>query len=250
MINPATRSPEQLTHLQGMNDGRLAGTCGLVCCKQLIQDFASPERIHRLTNGSHSVTENHVVRYALNQGLCNQDGGSHWFDHIAILRSVGIKTQFEARLGNGETRSGIFNATGNMIYEHSGVTLATTADHVRQGKGVILYVNQKALYSVNGGSRENKGPITADHAVVASKVVEKDGKLLGFIVNDSGLVSKEGQILTRTSIIPLYEYQGRGQFIPSEKLEAAWLNVRCETSRISDPVIQRIGIYGAYLTTR
>jgi len=164
----------RFNHQQGDNDLGFAGTCGLVSCEQVLRQAGL------------EVTENDVVRYACDHGLCVTDahpqmnGGTTVMDQARLLSNLGIPAHPE-----------ILDSSEDL------------ASRLEGGQHVILAVNAGELWSDPGAY----GTGDANHSILATGVARdaQTGELVGFYVNDSGTGES-------------------ARFIPVEDLHAAWLD--------------------------
>jgi hypothetical protein len=150
--------PERLkefNHQQGDNSFGFLGTCGLVSCEDILRQFGL------------NVTENDVVRYAIENGRCYtegepaQNGGTTPIDQAAILTDHGVPAHVEV------------NSSVEQL-----------ADYVEQGRGIIIEVNAGVLW--NDPNYYGNGEM--NHAIVVTGV-DRDpstGAVLGVYINDSG----------------------------------------------------------------
>lgn len=145
----------ELNHRQGDNPFGFLGTCGLVCCEDVLRQFGI------------DVTEAEVVRHALGRGLCTVTddpaacGGTSEAWQARILSEAGIPARVET---------------------HGG--LSELAEWVQEGRGIIVEVNAGELW--NDANAYEHGQ--ANHAIVVTGagIDPRSGQLLGFYVNDSG----------------------------------------------------------------
>ncbi|MFM9965320.1 MAG: hypothetical protein ACKV2Q_29390 [Planctomycetaceae bacterium] len=146
---------KDFNHPQGDNSLGFRGTCGLVSCEDVLRQFGV------------DVTEDMIVRYAAEHGLCHVGddpahcGGTTEFTQATLLKDFGVPAHVEF-LG----------------------TLEHLADCLEHGRSVIVEVNAGVLwddpnYVGSGGS---------NHAIVVTGVARdpQTGELQGFFVNDSG----------------------------------------------------------------
>lgn len=146
---------KEFNHLQGDNSFGFRGTCGLVSCEDILRQFGI------------DVTEDDIVRFAVENGLCevnqdpNQCGGSIPSSQALILNEHGVPAHVEVL----------------ESIEH-------LADRVEHGHGVIAGVNAGILW--NDASAFESGE--ANHAIVVTGVARDPltGEIQGFFINDSG----------------------------------------------------------------
>ena len=145
----------ELNDRQGVNDLGFQGTCGLASVKNILGQFGI------------EATENDVVRYAAENGLCNVSddpsacGGTSMLGQTDLLIHYGIPA--EAQIGMGAE---------------------DLADAVETGRGIIAEVNAGILW--NDPSAFDSG--SANHAVTVTGVARDPGtgSVAGFFINDSG----------------------------------------------------------------
>jgi hypothetical protein len=146
---------KDFNHKQGANLYGFEGTCGLVSVEDVLNQFGK------------DVSENDVVRHAIEKGLCflgetpADGGGTTLTDQARLLSDAGVPAHPEQGAGFGDL-----------------------ARWVGEGRGVILEVNAGVLW--NDANAYDSGQ--ANHAVVltGAAVSPDTGELLGFYVNDSG----------------------------------------------------------------
>jgi hypothetical protein len=145
-------------HRQGENDRGFRGTCGLCSIEGILKQFGF------------DVSENKIVDYAADHGLCETHGppeacgGTTLFDQVLLLRDFGV---------------GAFVDVGD--------SLERLASRVEEGRGVIAEVNAGVLWD----RAEYYGEGQANHAIVITGTARdpKTNQLLGFFINDSGVPS-------------------------------------------------------------
>lgn len=143
-------------HKQGNNDLNFKGTCGIVSCGDVANQFGV------------DVTENDLVHYAADHDLCRvvddspaQSGGTTMTDQEQILEGVGISSHIEV-----------------------GSSLEGIGRELEEGRGVIMEVNAGELW--NDARYYNYGVI--NHAVTVTAVASNidTGEAEGLWINDSG----------------------------------------------------------------
>lgn len=143
-------------HKQGQNEFGYQGTCGLTSSAEVLNEFGIP------------MTENDVVRYAVEHGLCEvtpgspeSSGGTTVADQAQILTDIGVPSHIE---------------TGHSLEE--------LAAEIRDGHGVIIEVNAGELWG-EPAYYDTGGP---NHAITVTGVaVNPDtGMVEGVYINDSG----------------------------------------------------------------
>ncbi len=144
---------------QGHNAYGFEGTCGLASVAGVGREFGL------------AVTENDVVRMALERGECSvtgnpfTSGGTSFYEQRALLETIGIPAHCEI------TQS-----------------LEQVVQHAERGEGVILNVNAGTLW--NDPSAFGTG--AANHAVTVTGLrfeLDKNTgqhRLMGFEINDTG----------------------------------------------------------------
>lgn len=143
------------THQQGDNAVGFEGTCGLVSCEDVLNQFGV------------DVTENDVVDHAVRNGECyvsddpTKAGGT-----------------------NADTQAQILGDYGLPAHVERGQSLEDLAADVERGSGVIVEANAGHLW--NDVNAYDTGQ--SNHAVVVTGVARDpdSGELQGFFVNDSG----------------------------------------------------------------
>jgi len=178
------RGDSQFVHLQGDNSLGLRGTCGLCSVEGVLNQYG----IH--------VTEDDVVRYAAEYGLCTltdnplESGGSSPLDQARILTDFGVPAHAEMNL-----------------------SLDDLASHVESGQSVIIECNVGMMFD-NADAVRN--PYQYNHAIVVTGVAREaeTGEILGLYVNDTGgfCTNEFGQV------------QG-GTFVDARHVQAGWSNV-------------------------
>jgi hypothetical protein len=167
---------KDFNHPQGENSLGFRGTCGLVSCEDVLRQFGL------------NVSEDDVVRFAANRGLChvteNPDhcGGTTPFTQAMILKEFGVPTHVEY-LDNLERLS----------------------DCVESGHGIIVEVNAGILWD----DPNYVGTGEANHAIVVTGVARNphSGEIQGFFINDSGRGYPEdsGRFIDATTMRPAWE---------------------------------------------
>jgi len=164
----------RFNHQQGDNSLGYQGTCGLVSCEEVLRQAGL------------EVTEEDVVRYACDHGMCVTDaspeanGGTTVMEQATILNDLGVPAHPEA-----------LDSTEDL------------ASHLEVGQSVILAVNAGELW--NDPAAYGTGE--ANHSILATGVARnvETGEAAGFYVNDSGA--------------------GKGAwFVPADDMKAAWLD--------------------------
>jgi hypothetical protein len=143
-------------HRQGDNEFGCKGDCGLVSCGDVLNQFGQ------------QVSENDVVRFALENGYCQivpgspeMSGGTSLLDQVEVLKSFGVPAHLEI-----------------------GGSLEGVADRIADGHGVIIEVNAGELWDdpayYDGGD--------ANHAITITNVAfdPATGEVEGVFVDDSG----------------------------------------------------------------
>jgi hypothetical protein len=168
---------KDFNHPQGDNTLGYQGTCGLVSCEDVLRHFGV------------EVTEDDVVRYAHDQGLCavsdelSQCGGTTELGQAQILTDMGVPAHPELSS-----------------------SLEELASHVENGQGTIIEVNAGVLW--NDANYFDTGQ--ANHAIVVTGVARdpQTGDIQGFYVNDSGRGLPEDS----------------GRFLETATMQSAWLD--------------------------
>ncbi len=145
----------QFNHLEGQNDEKFGGTCGIVSCEDLLRQKGI------------QTNENELVNKAAREKLCTTDS-----------------TPDENGGTTLEQRNKLLNESGLPAHTEVGGNLEQLSRQVKDGRGVIIGANAGYLWN-DAGAYE--GGI-ANHAVVVTGVAEhpETGKRLGFFINDSG----------------------------------------------------------------
>jgi len=141
-------------HKQGNNELGFLGDCGLVSCENVLRGFG------------HEVTENDIVGYAAENGLCaiheraELAGGTTMQDQAEILAAFGVPAHSE-----------------------TDCSLEDLAEYMEEGRGVIIEVDSSVLWDQPSFTLGN-----VDHAITLTGVARDpaSGEILGFYVNDSG----------------------------------------------------------------
>lgn len=160
-------------HRQGENSLGYLGTCGLVSCEQILRRTGL------------EVTEDDIVRYAGDRGLCVTDacpelnGGTTLLDQARILTEFGVPARPELLVSTEEL-----------------------AHRLEEGRSVILAVNAGEFW--NDPAAYGTG--APNHAILATGVARdaQTGEIVGVFINDSGTGNS-------------------AQFVPVQDLEIAWL---------------------------
>jgi hypothetical protein len=147
---------ERFNHCQGENDLGFEGTCGLVSCEDVINQFGG------------DVTENDIVNFAADNDFCEkssnpaESGGTTPFGQVKILDAHGIPARVEVC-----------------------DSLEDLAGRVEDGHGLIVGVNAGVLWD-NRAYFDSGDP---NHAIVVTGVDRdpQSGDILGFKINDSGV---------------------------------------------------------------
>lgn len=168
---------KDFNHPQGDNSLGYQGTCGLVSCEDVLRQFGV------------DVTEDDVVRYAHDHGLCSisdepsQCGGTTELSQAQLLTDLGVPAH----------------------PEFSG-SLEELASHIENGQGTIIEVNAGVLW--NDANYFDTGQ--ANHAIVVTGVARdpQTGDIQGFYINDSGRGSAEDS----------------GRFLDAATMQNAWLD--------------------------
>lgn len=169
---------EEYFHKQGQNDLGFLGTCGLVSCGDIANQFGE------------QVSENDVVHYAVDKGLCTvisdnpaASGGTSMSEQAAILDGLGMPSHVEL----GDSLEGL----GRQLEE---------------GHGVIMEVNAgelwgRSAYYDNGG---------VNHAVTLTGVAvdQNSGKAVGIWINDSGSGNYQRYISADDPVIDNWKENG------------------------------------------
>jgi hypothetical protein len=145
-----------LNHPQGENPYGFQGTCGLVSCEDVLNQF-----------GGH-VTEAEVVDYAVSTGQCDVSGGDP-----ANCGGTSLENQAQILTDGGVPATPVTDGS-----------LDDLSNWVSQGHGVIVEVNAGELWN-DAGSYDNG---QANHAIVVTGVAvdPESGAVQGYYVNDSG----------------------------------------------------------------
>ncbi|GAB3280528.1 hypothetical protein GCM10027347_55720 [Larkinella harenae] len=177
-------------HLQGQTEyGDLfKGTCGLVACEDILQQFQVPG-IQFADGTVREVSEATLILYGVANDLCHvgfnpgENGATTSFSQIEILRKNGVPAHFEMA--------------------NDAETLAT---NIEQGRGVILSVNAGVMW--NDATAYGTGD--RNHAVVCTGIARDPatGSMMGVYINDSGRGYPSDS----------------GRFVPMDVLDAAWLD--------------------------
>jgi hypothetical protein len=143
-------------HLQGDNADGDRGDCGVVCCADVLNQFAVRLREEDVVRHATSCRELHVVA-----GRPDQSGWTLPAEQAEILGDYGVPASAE--------------------HDQSIERLALA---VQQGHGVIAMVNAGALWS----DPRVLGHGQANHAITVTGIARDplDGALQGFYINDSG----------------------------------------------------------------
>lgn len=146
---------KEFNHLQGQNELGFQGTCGLVSCQDVL-----------LQHGI-EVTENDVVKFAAEHGLCavsddpRYAGGTSEYGQMEILHDFGVEA--DVRIG---------------------ASVENLASAIEQGHSVIAEMNAGVLW--NDPSYYENGE--ANHAIVVTGVARDPAtnEIQAFYINDSG----------------------------------------------------------------
>jgi hypothetical protein len=142
-------------HKQGDNDLGYEGDCGLVSCGDVANQFGA------------DYTENYVVHYAVDKGLCTTDGsslqrgGTTVLDQEKVLDGLGVPAHIE--YGN---------------------TLEGLGRELEEGHGAIIEVNAGQLWD----NPDYYGNGRINHAVTVTAVAADPvtGQATGLWIDDSG----------------------------------------------------------------
>ena len=143
-------------HKQGDNEFGCEGDCGLVSCGDVLNQFGV------------KVSENDVVRHAMDNGFCKvvpgspeMSGGTSVMDQVEVLKSFGVPAHVEL-----------------------GGSLEGIADRICDGHGVIIEVNAGELWD-DAAYYDSGEP---NHAVTVTNAVfnAETGKVEGVYIDDSG----------------------------------------------------------------
>ena len=145
---------KKFNHHQGDNPYGFRGTCGLVSCQEILNQFGL------------EVTEADVVDWAVKNGLCSvtdnpaTSGGTTLESQARILSDFGVSAEY-----------------GSLS------SLEELAQGVEEGKGIIIAVNAERLWGQPSFWSNNP-----NHAIVVTGVARnpKNGKVEGIYINDSG----------------------------------------------------------------
>jgi hypothetical protein len=173
-----TDASKSYFHKQGQNDLGYQGTCGLVSCGDVANQFGV------------KVNENDVVHYAVDHGLANvvkgspaESGGTTMAEQATVLDGLGVSAHIEI----GDSLEGL----GRQLEE---------------GHGVIIEVNAGALWN-NSAYYDTGAP---NHAVTVTGVASDPdtGKAVGIWVNDSGAGQYERYVSADDSAIQNWKANG------------------------------------------
>jgi|HubBroStandDraft_5_1064220.scaffolds.fasta_scaffold193930_2 hypothetical protein len=145
----------EFNHQQGENDLGYEGTCGLVSCEDILQQFGI------------DVNENEVVTFAAANGLCEisflpeESGGTTEYSQAELLTDLGVPAHAE------------FGDTQEQL-----------AQYIEEGRSVLVEVNAGELWD----SPADVGFGEPNHVVVVTGVARDpdSGGIEGFYINDSG----------------------------------------------------------------
>ncbi len=166
-------------HLQGDNDLGFKGTCGLCSTTDVLNQF----RVE--------VTENDVVHYARDHGLCSVDGhdasmkgGTYDWQQAQLLTDYGVPAH---------------NESGDNLYD--------LADYISEGRGVIIEVNAGVLWN----DPNYFGWGQANHAIVVtgSALDPATGDVVGYYINDSG-AGQAGRFIDAATMNEMWVQTGGG----------------------------------------
>ena len=164
-------------HLQGDNADGDQGDCGIVCCADVLNQFAVRLREDDVIRHATRCHELHVVA-----GRPDQSGWTLPVDQAAILTDYGVP----ARAERGQSTEQLALA-------------------VQRGHGVIVMVNAGVLWS----EPRVLGHGQANHAVTVTGIARDrfDGALQGFYVNDSG-TGESGKFVSAHLMTTAFEHTG------------------------------------------
>ncbi len=153
------RGCEQFNHLQGDNTFGYKGTCGLVSCEDILNQFGQ------------RVTEDEIVAYARKNDLCEH---SRWLELTAPDMCGGTTPEWQAQILRD------YGVPARVEYHGS---LAQLADDVAQNRGVIIEANAGVLWDEPNAYDDG----AANHAVVVTGVARDvdTQAIVGFYINDS-----------------------------------------------------------------
>ena len=164
-------------HLQGENADGDRGDCGVVCCAEVLNQFAVRLREEDVVRHATHCHELHRVA-----GRPDQSGWTLPAEQAAILNDYGVPARAEE--------------------DQSIEELALAVQH---GHGVIAMVNAGALWS----DPRVLGHGQANHAVTVTGIARDpfDGALQGFYINDSGN-GESGQFVSAHLMTTAFERTG------------------------------------------
>lgn len=146
---------KEFNHPQGENSFGFRDTAGLVSCENILRQFGI------------DVTEDDVVRFAVENGLCdvnkepNLSGGSTPFSQAMILKEHDVPAHVE-----------VIDSAERL------------ADCVEHGHGVIIGVNAGVLW--NDANAFDNGQANISVVVTGVARDPQTGDIQGFFVNDTG----------------------------------------------------------------
>jgi len=148
------------SHLQGDNEFGYQGDCGLVSSENILDSFGI------------DVSENDVVKFAIDNNLCDTGTGTG-SDDPSMLGGTSVEGQAE-----------VLTDMGVPAHGETGGTLEDLAANIENGHGVIAEVDAGVIWNDPNSSGNGQ----ANHAIVVSGVVRDPatGQIEGFYVNDSG----------------------------------------------------------------
>ena len=145
---------------QGNNELRYEGTCSLASIAQVM-------RLH-----GYSVTENDVVKWAAERGLCDPPGNPPNYQNAGGANEIQIKHILKGMLG--------------LESQHENTkSIERIAEMVESGKGVLMSVASKVLWKQD---KLTPADLVGDHIVsVVGVARDADGTLAGLYINDTGI---------------------------------------------------------------
>lgn len=161
---------KEFNHKQGDNDLGYRGTCGLVSCEDILNQFGK------------NVTENEIVHHARDNDLCTNNRFLEW---LAPELCGGTTPENQAH---------VLKDYGVPARVKDGASIDDLARFVEDGRGVIIEINAETVWEVNEQDDDSDG--RANHAVVVTGLARDpvSGKVQGFYINDSGS-GKSGQFV-------------------------------------------------------
>ena len=112
---------KDFNHKQGMNLYGFGGTCGLVSCEDVLRQFEK------------DVTENDVVRHAIEAGLCTitddpaDCGGTTLVDQARILTDGGVAAHPEVGCSPSDLSRWVMEGRGVILAVNAGCSCGTTS---------------------------------------------------------------------------------------------------------------------------